>query len=569
MSLEFRVLIDAVKLPPGLLLHAHQTTSTSAQYRYQVTWNAGQSASAEGATLCLAPTDTEVLFHHEALFRTSTTPDRLLQLTVVQVSNINNGSRTPRSAGGVNGSSTLEERRVVIGVLVIDLNAHVPKTGSMTSQQRATLAVSLSPFDPPAMIRLAVESVRSHTPFDAEAEERKAIDARRRSASRQRSVSNSRPVSPARHVVPYLPISPATYVDPEMVSPAPLAVVDERLLNEDNLEIERLRAALNSVNTVNKQLRDDNTLLRNAVQRARAEPSYTYEVQRSDKSSLNDRLDTSGRAGGEPLMSPAPHVPSSVSTQSLDSDAVTILQAEVAVLKRGLAAAREKIKLHEAQEHDLRAEIESLSMANTFQLEDIARLEDDVRRLQSTEQQAVDDGAALSVQKKLVAELQAKSRLLAAELKNEESLRGKLTDEHRTLQKEHEYLLKRRQQAEDDDALRREAHKDLIDQLEGRLAKAHKELETLHQYAADGNQRCHSIAHIVESQSKIIEEKNGKIRSLKSLLEAQDVYRKMAERSSTKGNKLNNHRNHSSGASSPSASTTTPGRTSGRVGASA
>lgn len=571
MSLEFKVLIDAVKLPLALARPSPQT-STSATYKYQVTWAAGggKHASEEGATLALANSDGgEVLFHHEALFRTPKTPDRLLQLTVLQI-------RNPTTAGVASSSTSMagtpragshgaaSDERTVLGVLVIDLNAHVPKTAAVTSKQRATLALSLCSYDPPAMIRLEVESTKSHLPYDPELEDRRLLDARRRSASRQRSVppqQHHQDPSSSDTATTALPSRGGSMMSPPIAGPATPRTLDyhtgvhtpqhhqqgrghsaativsgEELLDNDTLELARLKAALHTLTNANKHLRDDNTLLRNAVQRAREEPNYTYQVQRQSSVASTSYKGDVSTTGGEDVVggiSPEPRIPSTSShQQNAIADNTAILQAEIAVLQRGLTAAKERILQKDLLEQDLRAEIRSLHQTNTFQAEDIVRLEDEVRRINTKERQLADDEAELHQQKRLVLELQARSRLLAVELQNEEHLRGKLDEEHKSLRKEYDHVIKRRQQSEEEDALRREAHRSLVQQLEVRLSKAQDELEGLHKYAAEANERCHSIAHIVESQSKIIETKNGKIRGLKTLLEAQDIYKKMMERSS-------------------------------------
>lgn len=564
MSLEFKVLIDAVKLPPALARPSPQT-STSASYKYQVTWTAGggKHASEEGATLALANSEGgEVLFHHDALFRTPKSPDRLLQLTVLQIRNPSSLSPTPRGGSqALSPSAGGGDERTVLGVLVIDLNAHTPKTAAVTSKQRATLALSLCSYDPPAMIRLEVESTKSHLPYDPEAEDRKLLDARRRSASRQRSVpqdtsdsSASAPPVASRggSLLSPLPLPPQitprtldypNYQHSGRRSPprghsAGTITSGEDLLDDDTLEIARLKAALHTLTNANKHLRDDNTLLRNAVQRAREEPNYTYQVQRqASVASTSYKADVSATGDENLAISPEPRGPVVISQntthqQNAIADNTAILQAEIAVLQRGLAAAKERIQQKDFLEQDLKAEIRSLQQTNQFQAEDIARLEAEVRHITSKERQLDHDEAELQQQKRTVLELQARSRLLAVELQNEEHLRGKLDEEHKALRKEYDHVIKRRQQWEEEDALRRGAHKALVVQLELRISQAQEELESLHKYAADANERCRSIAHIVESQSKIIETKNGKIKGLKSLLEAQDIYKKMMERSS-------------------------------------
>jgi hypothetical protein len=553
MSLEFKILIDAVKLPAALARPPPQT-STSATFKYQVTWAAGvgKHASEEGATLALASSEGgEVLFHHEAMFRTPKSPDRLLQLTVLQIRNPTTPRGSPSSSG---------DERSVLGVLVIDLNAHTPKTAAVTSKQRATLALSLCSYDPPAMIRLEVESTKSHLPYDPELEDRRLLDARRRSASRQRSVPQHQDPGAAAHTVSAppsvasrggsllspLPLQPQStprtleYHNPVSSGNTPYrghssgtVTSGEDLLDNDTLEIARLKAALHTLTNANKHLRDDNTLLRNAVQRAREEPSYTYQVQRQGSvASTSYKADAS--AGDESFaISPEPRLPPNTThQQNAVADSTAILQAEIAVLQRGLAAAKERILQKDLLEQDLRAEIRSLHQTNTFQAEDIARLEEEVRHMTSKERQLDRDEAELQQQKRTVLELQARSRLLAVELQNEGHLRGKLDEEHKALRKEYDHVIKRRQQSEEEDALRRGAHKALVVQLELRISQAQEELESLHKYAAEANERCRSIANIVESQSKIIETKNGKIKGLKSLLEAQDIYKKMMERSS-------------------------------------
>lgn len=532
MALEFNVLIDAIRLPPALTTRCADVgsvSSTSAKYRYQVTWSAGRQEGAEGATVALTPSEEEVLFHHDVAFRAPNPPDRLLQLTVLQFRN------DPRNASGSLGRTTEDKEKSVVGVLVIDLNAHVPKPGSMQSKQRATLAVSLCPFDPPLMVRLAVESTRSHLPYDFNEERRLAADERRRSASRARSVSqqSSTPTGASTPVVPPLQLT---------APPAPVAV---ELLDDVAMEMARMKAALQSITASNRQLRDENSLLRTAVQKAREEPSYTFVG--------NQRVSRpagSTPAPETPLESPPPRPPSEgVASSHHIADTHSILEAEVAVLQRGLQAAKAKLKEKDETEAELRAEIKSLTMTNQFQSEDIVRLEQELERYESQQQEAI----SVDELKRSLLEVQSKNRVLSAELQTEERLRAKLSDDFKSLKKEYDACVRRREESLAEEIERRNAHTSLVQQLESRLDKAAQEVEKLHRATTEANGRCEAVAKIVAAQSKIIENKNSKIRALKALLDGSELLKKHLDKRDAQGDSVG--KQHAKAALTPRSST--------------
>ena len=162
--------------------------------------------------------------------------------------------------------------------------------------------------------------------------------------------------------------------------------------------------------------------------------------------------------------------------QTTDPDQMTILQAEIAVLQRGLSAAKDRLRQGEATEAELRAELKSLLLTSQFQTQEIQRLERDLTRAE--EQKHVAEASN-----------QVQSRAFHA---REQSLTEALD-----------------------------------------AAKA--ELETLHAYAAAANDRCRDVSKIVESQAAILVKKNGKIRALQSLLESRSLLDKAAAAQSNNG----------------------------------
>lgn len=489
MSYSFSVFLDAVRLP----------SPPEASHRFQALWNLGRVEGAEGATSFVgaATGSNDIVFRHEATFEANLVTDHLLHISVVRIPH-----------------EMLPQEKEVVGVLVMDLHAHRPKGGESVSRQRATVPMSLC--DPPLLMRIGVSctSLRASSLGMGSG----AVVGGASSQPRARSAT---PGGGQSDYYNY----PTHHQPHALSSPLPLPPQNAPEFDESAMEVARLRAAVQSLTNANRQLRDENTLLRTAVQRARAEPSYSYGGGGNHV------------ARGTSPMPPTPRAASPPHPQPTDPDQMTILQAEIAVLQRGLSAAKDRLRQGEATEAELRAELKSLLLTSQFQTQEIQRLERDLTRAE--EQKHFNHEARTMEQRKELNEMSLKLRSAMEEANTSNVARERLVREHEQLQRDFEAAQRRREVAEASNQVQSRAFHAREQSLTEALDAAKAELETLHAYAAAANDRCRDVSKIVESQAAILVKKNGKIRALQSLLESRSLLDKAAAAQSNNGRRPN------------------------------
>ena len=187
----FTLLIEAIKIPPTALKRGGQ---------YQIQWFFPPYA--EGQTPWQFPIQDDVTFNINVSFRLppgSSPINHLLQLSVAE---------------RLHSDAAVD----IVGVLMMDLNVHVPRDTDKKSRQRATLQLSRCSYVPAVLMRLMVEcSLNAVTPLP----------------------------------------------------PPAIMMAQEKEAVSDGYDTSTLLA-------VNKQLNDDIALLRRALRAAKEEPNHTY-----------------------------------------------------------------------------------------------------------------------------------------------------------------------------------------------------------------------------------------------------------------------------------------------------
>ncbi len=426
---------------------------------FSVQWTYGHDSS---TTSQASPNGDEVVFDYSAglLVDLGAPTSKLLQLSVIR-----------------HGGGAADE---LIGILLIDLSAHVPKPPQQSSRQRATLAMSRCPYQPNVMVRLMVETAFVESPL------RVGLGGRAGSSSRARSGS-------------------AVGGD-RVVDTAPEPAHHE--------ELERLRASLATISATNKHLRDENALLKVAAQRAREEPGYTYQALRD--------------AGGRPQQSPTPTANLARSNLE-DLQSMDVMRAEIAVLQRGLSAAKAQIREDKLVEEELRLEVESLVKTTRFNMDEIRRLEQEVEASRGTRALAAESHSSAQALRAQLLDAQDTNRDQRRELetakKDVEVLRASLDEADRALRIE----LEKRKKLEADCNMQIQSARAEADRAKAALQVGQQELSSLHRYCTELGERWKSVADVVEAQRHSIEKKNERILELRSLLRGMQVQQRIGD----------------------------------------
>ena len=462
---ECTLVIDAVKVPAAALARG---------VTFSVQWSYGAEI---GETAASSPASDEVIFDHPVSFPV----DLAVAAKLLQLSVLRHQQHIDVSGGGE-----------VIGILFIDLNAHIPKPPQLSSRQRATLAMSRCPYQPSVMVRLMVETtvqpsaaLGASSPWTASTPHQHVVASGRGTSlpAARRSVSLTRP--------------------------------------DEAEEVERLRGTLSTLSAANKNLRDENALLKVAAQKAREEPGYTYQALRD-----------SGSGSGQHHSSP-PNGSVGGGARKFrdvnDPNAIDVMKAEIAVLQRGLHAAKEQIREDRRIEEDLRQEIDSLVKTNRFSLEEVQRLEREVESSRASRNIAAESqSSAQSVRNQLL-ELQDRFR----DLSNNLAATRRDLDVSRTSCDELEHMLKleieKRKKLESDCAMQVQSATAEADRAKAALQVGQQELSGLHRYCTELGERWKAVVGVVESQKHSIERKNERILELRSLLRGQQLQQRLAD----------------------------------------
>ena len=458
---HFHLAVDAVKNVPVVGPKGDGT-------EYMIQWYYDETN--QGGSPQVAPKGDEVAFDvvGDFVVEHSGVISRLLQLNCIAV----------KKTG----------ERELAGVLMIDLNAHVPKPPSKSSRQRATLHMSRCPGPKPLLIRLTVNCVPTTAPARAVVAPQRAptTTARPSDSSQQRSSTSPAPQS------------------------APSADVQDH--------INRLRATITTLSSANEQLRDENTVLRQAANRARDEPDYTYF----------------GSGGRGPSASPIPQSPAhshaaeeSEALQAHLQTEIRTLNAELAILQRGMQSAKEQIRNAAQREENYEREISMLNREKKALEDEVHRLRGDAHNVNLRYEAALgitseDPNQVASLRETLTATQQMnrdlKAMLDTSQAQERDTADSLLEVKQEVVQAERKYktALELHQKREQEALARADA-------AESALRAAEAQCKELHAYCITVHNKCKLLMKALEHEKQINERRKRKNVDLKAMLRAHAI----------------------------------------------
>lgn len=516
-ALEFTLAVDAIKLVP-----------ITEPGPYVLQWYF--SDEHQGRTEAVAPHADEVEFGLKAKFvvEASKSPiARLLQLTVMEVK------------GDVEQQQQLHE---LVGVLTIDLNAHVPRSPARTSRQRATLALSRCPFPQPLMVRLTIESGPA---LPVVRREPSSVSTASATAMKELSVpqtgtrsNNNGSTDRARSVTggPDAPVRPmqeqaASARTPLTATPlqrshstteatgskgsAGRGVATVLGAEADHgAEIARLKATLTAMQSNMEHLRDENVLLRKTAADARKEIGYTYAAER--KGTTTD--------AAQQVRTTV--MPEAAAAMRLESENLA-LKAEIAVLQKGLQSAREQIRATTEREEEQRREVANLTRSNAFHLDEAERLEAELQSLREKYATSLgilgDDESEVDTMRSFVSATKQSAKELQAMLRQSEDKTKELEATVAGLQQRVTDETRRRKAAEGVHGAQAREALTRAENAEQAVRAGQIELNRLHKYSCEMNDKCRQLGDAWAKERTIAEKRKARIRDLESLLAAQSV----------------------------------------------
>ena len=321
---EFSVSVDAVRFP------AEHHPSGPVQLRWFL------NDATKGASAAVQASGPEAAFLFSAKFGVESKGiiTQLLQISVVEV--VEHSGETK-----------------LCGVLMVDLNAHTPKPPRKLSKQRATLNMARCPYPQPLLIRLTLECAPAVPPSLG---------------------SPGAGGLPRGGVGSLSPLPRPIGSDPHAGSPPPpashdattpvrrVAAADLSGLTDDPTvaNVARLRALVSTLTAGSDQLRDENTMLRRAVDRARAEADLAgaSPVARGESS---EAAGADGAAADQETL------------QRVRRERDT-LKNDLGVAQRGLFSAKEQLRVMINKDDEHKKEAAKLTKERVFQAEENGRL---------------------------------------------------------------------------------------------------------------------------------------------------------------------------------------------------
>ena len=328
------------------------------------------------------------------------------------------------------------------GVLMIDLNAHVPKPPAKVSRQRATLTMSRCQGAQPMLLRLMMEG----SPIAMTAASVGAAVSALASASSSRSLVSTAKAHPGAAIA----------ASGQVGSPL------------DPAQMLKLRALIATLTAANDQLKDENATLRRGAREARLEPDYTFSPSDARQQ---------GRSGAAVIEQLRREIEDSLAEK-------TTLLAEAAVMQKGLSNAKDQLRAAMGREEEGKRELAALQKRNAFLVEEVDRLEKSIESHKEASRRHADVSESAALNDMLQSSQQI-NRDLRAMLASADTVAESLKRELKTAQKE----------ARDADARSFESSQHAerrCGDLELRLVKTEaalrlgqRELSKLHRYAAE------------------------------------------------------------------------------------
>jgi hypothetical protein len=498
---KFSLTVEAIKNVPVVGPHGDGTT-------YSLSWHYDDLR--QGATSEITPTGDEVVFNYSTEFvaEHQGAISRLLQVNVVAI----------RSSGD----------RELGGVLMIDLNAHVPKPPSKLSKQRATLNMSRCTGSKPLLIRLSISGAPTTAPPSG--------GMRSAPSSRGHSLQSS----PA---VANLHLSRGPSPPPQHGTGAGGgAAMGEDALAE---QLHRLQATVSALSAANDQLKDENTLLRMQSQKGRVEPDYTYTgggggggVSASQSSltfatPLSHPLQATGSGVARSnSVSPAPINPVTQGILAFEAEEqiaklqteIKTLNAEIVILQKGLQSAREQIKLTVDREEKAQRDVTTLLRNNRALEDEIARLKGHEHVVNQRYETALGimgtSTDEVLTNREVMVSTQAMNRDLRAMVDSLENsnkdLQRQLSETRKQIadnDRKTQLTITQYQTREQEATLR-------ADRAESMLQALQAQNKQLHDYCCMANERCKQLSTALSAEHEVAEKRKKKVNDLRAILSA-------------------------------------------------
>lgn len=466
-SYEFTIHVDAVKHVP-----------IAPDTRYQARWFLNDDRKGTSAVTSKVGDEVSFMFADRFVVDTRGIITQLLQVSVLEVNTQTDESR-------------------IAGVLMIDLNAHVPKPPRTSSKQRATLSMSRCPFPTPLLVRLTLECALNTNPVPTPGAPspvpsrgpsisaisplpRAVADASRGVSMASRDGSVNTPVADRR----------AESTRDALERAASTAAFDETAA-----QFGKMRDVVSSLSAANDQLRDENTLLQRALDRARNEAEYTFSTKEMD-SFANETQP--GFDGVQPA-----------AAGSATEEDMRILKAEMAVLRRGLAAAKDSLRQAMDKEKELRKEISALTRGKAFHADEAKRLQADLDAARAS--QTKDVSAELSATREMLVSSQQMCRDLRAMVNSSDTLTESLKKELALARKDATEADNRRHEAVRIAEQRATEAESRAERAAAALRLGQQELVKLHSYGVQMNQQ------LTQTLGKLNEERAAHRRTARQL----------------------------------------------------
>ena len=454
---EFTLMIDAAKL-----------AAECGDGPYELKWFYDDDAQG-----CTAPTPRvadEVTFMLAEKFSAHRSPStggisRLLQLTVLEV-------------------FPLTQSRSQVGVLLIDLNAHVPRPPQQFSRQRATLSLSRCTTSKPILLRITIECVVASAP---DTSQKPSLEQRKINGSVDKAAVVDEPSCPREAGQEKRLAKSKESSRSEGRSQLAARVSPTSKQGEENAQLQRqiadLTSKLANMKETNATLQDENGILKNAVSVARSEPAYTYSASRD------------GSEGGAKME-------------------IATLKAEITVLQKAVMQSKEQIRNLLEREESLRSELSAHARANASLQEENSRLERELvetRQAKQDDQQAVADAVGMkdALQRAEDSLREARGAQHAAEERLKESAK-----EQEELKLQLSRVAAERDTASSElDTVQYESTERIV-RLETNLESRQQQLQKLHAHCVTVTTTAQSLA---AAHKKLVAKYNTKIRTVASL----------------------------------------------------
>ena len=296
---------------------------------------------------------------------------------------------------------------------------------------------------------------------------------------------------------------------------------------------ERTAAVVSSLSSANDQLRDENLLLRRAIENARREPdapaavTQLESIARSiDESRYREDADAAEEAGGvgDGRESSAGRRGQRTLREQLDE-----AQVENATLKKGLGAAKESLRQMIDKERELRQQANNATRAKTFlesELEKLQReLDTERQRGRSAAQDAESEmGGELATTREMLASSQQMARDLRAMVHSADTLADSLKRELAAAKKDAAEASARAQDATRIAEQRAQEAEARAERAADAVETGQLELNKLHRYCVDVSNRLKAATEALASERTTARNLSRQLEDLKSVAAAQNKF---------------------------------------------